>query len=63
LGSFPREEEREEKRQKGRKIVVWWAKKWKWEAKKDTLRFWEAFQIRLGKAFKIDGTIYTPESR
>ena len=24
-------------------------------------RFWEVFQIGLGKAFKIDGTIYTPD--
>ena len=24
------------------------------------LRFWEAFSIGHGKAFKIDGTIYTP---
>ena len=51
----------DKKEEKILKYKIWWAKKNKKQNKMILpLRFGEAFLNGHGKAFKIDGTIYTP---
>ena len=57
------EKEKKKKKDKRTKIEVWWAKKNGKQKDDFAVKILGSFSNRAWKAFKIDGTIYTPATK